>query len=168
LTLQLLDLGVEETMQLVLRDHAATTPPFADNENWPSYLSRRGDRPKLLYKLFTMFSRLPGRRVEAHSTHPNVGVLATEGEGAVGVLAYNFDWSYPAESERATAVPVELTISGVPQGRFSIQRMAIDRDHSGTPAESLTMMSKSSTLTLPEVTLAPSSVTLWLIARDRQ
>jgi xylan 1,4-beta-xylosidase len=99
--------------------------------------------PKPVLNVFRMLGQMGGDRVASASTgglaldavretgvrgRPDVNALASRQPRSIAVLL----WNYHDDDRPAPDAPVELTITGVPNGRVRLTHHRIDRDHSNS------------------------------------
>jgi len=95
--------------------------------------------------VFRMFSRMHGRKVPARSSHqvpldeilvsgvrgePDVGVMASRGDGQLAVLV----WHYHDDDVAGPDAQVKLSIAGLPRGTTGVTHFRIDEEHSNSYA----------------------------------
>jgi xylan 1,4-beta-xylosidase len=173
---------VDEGLALTLRDHLVPTK-LTNNWGWPSLLLSDGVTQKALYNVALMFVKLPDQRVKASATRGSVGVVASADKTKVGVLAFNQDWNFSSSKERANSERVQIQIVGLPfpASRVRVTRYLVDENHSdaygfykrGLPispenvglkqVEDMIVPVTKGAVSLKDIVMAPSSVTLWEI-----
>jgi hypothetical protein len=181
--------AVVDGVQLIMRDNVGAEPTGNASLSSLLHLKDGVEYPKPIFNACKMFMLMPGTRksVSTPSNQLNLVAIASGSSNSIAAIVanYNYLFDYPNQNFTDLSVPEKVTVqfTGVPfSGKVKVQQYLIDAytsnlakylDNAQTPDYNGTQLQKvwekkdvkvsAGSVSLPQVTLEKSAVSLWVI-----